>query len=268
MLFAREDDDQYRSPAPTNEQRFNQEFEVLSILRNSDNPHLIKPLATFYQERDYFVVFQWPNGNLGDYWRCNPNPQQSCHTSLWIAKQCVGIAKAIHWIHDNHLVRGDDGRLEKIPEKTGRHGDVRRETILWFPSDTQSSDTSQEVLALSDFGVKRFLSGGPSFLKSCSTQEFDADGSISPSWDTWALGCVYVEFLIWYLQGWEALDKFSKQRRKHYPHRGGDVVVSGYLYREIFGDHTSSILGAYPRAPVIQVSEPHGEISNRTARRS
>lgn len=44
--------------------------------------------------------------------------------------------------------------------------------------------------------------------------ECDLNEDISPSWDIWSLGCVYLEFLTWYLESWDAFDIFSKQRRK------------------------------------------------------
>jgi serine/threonine protein kinase len=38
------------------------------------------------------------------------------------------------------------------------------------------------------------------------------DSSITPSYDIWTLGCVYLEFLTWWFGGWALVAEFAAQR--------------------------------------------------------
>lgn len=191
---------------------FDREAEALEYVRNDNNPHLIKLLATYYDESFYNLIFPWAAGNLQDYWQWHSKAQRP--TILWVITQCLGIAKALQRIH-HYSFPGEGGQA-----KMGRHGDIKPENILWFPSETTSGTNDQGVLVLSDFGLTRFhhtdsvhrtyrtLAASPTYR----APDFDLKERISPFWDIWSLGCVYLEFLTWYLQGYKAVERFSEQR--------------------------------------------------------
>ncbi|KAI1747487.1 kinase-like domain-containing protein [Xylaria castorea] len=245
------------------EAKFNQEVEALRLFRNHGDPHLVKLLATYHDGDHYNLIFPWANGNLKDFWRRNPKPEKSHGASIWIAEQCFGIAEALRKIHYHEFPSASSHRPIEQPMK-GRHGDIKPENILWFSSsDTNPGDIShgQEVLALSDFGLTRFhkaitasrqyrhhsLAVSPTYR----APEFDLEKKVSPLWDVWTLGCVYLEFLIWYLQGWDAVDEFSKQR-KHC-----DLAVYGHEDKYFSSDKRSKF-GAYRKLTVIRrIEELH-----------
>ncbi|KAI0184908.1 kinase-like domain-containing protein [Xylaria flabelliformis] len=242
---------------------FNQEVKALRLVRNHGDPHLVKLLATYYDGDHYNLIFPWANGNLEDFWRRHPKPEKSHDTSIWIAEQCFGIAEALRKIHYPEFPSaGSHGPIKQLIK--GRHGDIKPENILWFSSsDTPSSNIgyAQQVLALSDFGLTRFhkaitasrqyrhrsLAVSPTYR----APENDIEKNVSPLWDVWTLGCVYLEFLIWYLQGWGAVDEFSEQRKNC------DLAVYGKEDKYFSRDRRSKF-GAYRKWPVIQrIEELH-----------
>lgn len=99
----------------------------------------------------------------------------------------------------------------------GRHGDLKPENILWFKPYNHQSRFG--VLKISDFGLTRFhRTRSKSHFESVAVSptyrppEYDIAQMVSQSYDIWTLGCVLLEFITWYLRGWEGVEGFSKER--------------------------------------------------------
>lgn len=161
-----------------------------------------------------------------------PNPCHNNKYGLWVAEQCKGIAEGLSTIHEppNAKLNVYLGEQELRPGGAlntprneacyGRHGDIKPENILWFKNDNTGS--SLGVLSIADFGLTRFhyqqsrsnispvgIGNSPTYR----APEFDMpDGLLSRTYDIWALGCVYLEFISWYLLGWNGLTAFSTSR--------------------------------------------------------
>ncbi|RSL42094.1 hypothetical protein CEP54_015602 [Fusarium duplospermum] len=102
-------------------------------------------------------------------------------------------------------------------ERYGRHGDLKPENILLFPSPKDNPG----VLKISDLGQAELHS-------TCSKTRRESRGVntltyrppesdvephlISRASDIWSLGCIFLEFVTWMLDGMEAVDKFKQQR--------------------------------------------------------
>lgn len=169
---------------------------------NGRHDHLIKLLATFRFRDSYYLVFPWADGDLLDLWKRNPDPANLKARLKWASKQFLELAEALSLIHGNH---SDD---EKRP-LYGRHGDLKPENILWFKPPGSSS---LGRLVISDFGLGRLhrpTDRRPRRLAGTSTYrppECDMpDARISRAWDIWSLGCVFLEFTVWMLNGSEAV---------------------------------------------------------------
>ncbi|KAI1125876.1 kinase-like domain-containing protein [Nemania abortiva] len=239
----------------TSKDDFDREVEALSRFRDDGNPHLVKLLATYHDGKYYHLMFPLANGDLRDHWRLYPSPKQSYEKTLWIAEQCFGIAEALRKIRNDEFSNASNRGLIEMYMK-GRHGDVKPENILLFPSSNDNANTvdhSQGVLALSDFGHTRFHRDPSANQKRPHTfavswmyraPEYDLGGEISPAWDIWSLGCVYLEFIVWYLQGWEALSAFLMQCGYGL---ATDGEHEGYFYRRRW-----SILGPSRKGAVIR----------------
>lgn len=138
-------------------------------------------------------------------------------TALWFSRQCLGIVEGLHIIQ-----QGSSGH----DRKHGRHGDLKPENILWF-SDPSNMATGYSLgtLKISDFGLTRFHrteskshinTDGIGWSPTYRAPEYDVLHEVAQSYDIWCLGCVLLEFTIWYLNGWAAVDSFSESRKEEH----------------------------------------------------
>lgn len=203
-----------------NKEDFDAEFGALKKFKLHD--HLVPVLAAFNHQNRYYLLFPWADGgNLMSYWKRNPKPVVA-ETILWVAEQCHGLATALDHIHDvysspNILGRDDMLEPEASAKRFGRHGDIKPENVLQFPSNNHELG----VLKLSDFGLTVFHGA-----KSKSRDRLDPsrraltynppesveDVNISRRYDIWCLGCLYLEFVTWLLIGFEGIEAFSTKR--------------------------------------------------------
>ncbi|KAF5962697.1 kinase-like protein [Fusarium bulbicola] len=203
--------------------------EVDALKRLSGQKHIVPLLATFEYKNSYHLLFPWANANLRRYWAMFPNPSIDRRYGLWVAKQCEGMAEGLSIIHEPPPDKSDDYTFESAlkpshrqaqsSQSYGRHGDIKPENILWFRN---GPNTDIGVLEIADFGLTRFhnkrsrsnispvgMGNSPTYR----APEFDMpDGLLSRSYDIWALGYVYLEFLTWYFMGWEGVMEFSALR--------------------------------------------------------
>lgn len=211
-----------------NEDAFNVEVANLKRFSAKDHLHLIKLLVTYSWREHYFLLFPWADGNLKDFWERHPHPsslRRNYQLVLWFAKQCLGIAEGLKMIHalDNPNTGGlDSGSVSQIH---GRHGDLKPENVLWFKEYQEKDPNDLGVLKISDFGLTQFHgTRSKSFTNAdrvavtgtYRAPEYDIKKMVSQSYDIWSLGCVFLEFVTWYLLGWEKLDEFSRNRMEEH----------------------------------------------------
>ena len=137
-------------------------------------------------------------------------------------EQCRGIASGLQSIHVYQPTESLDDDFIHPRNKSiyGRHGDIKPDNILLFRN--QKDPNHRGRLVITDFGLTRFHSDG---TKSYFTHkeitatltyrppECDMEGcTISRSFDIWSFGCVLLEFMAWYLGGWDLVDKFVQHR--------------------------------------------------------
>jgi serine/threonine protein kinase len=116
----------------------------------------------------------------------------------------------------------------------GRHGDLKPENILWFPD--QQSTGSHGILKITDFGITRFSSennwnGRVPNSPSYRSPEYDLSKKLSTACDIWALGCVYIQFIVWYYGGHNYLQHFGDRRLaidKHWWNYKTDTFFTTY----------------------------------------
>ncbi|KAH8767564.1 kinase-like domain-containing protein, partial [Hyaloscypha finlandica] len=212
---------------------FELERDALKAFNFRTSSHLVKLLATYTFKEHYHFIFPWADGTLRSYWQRVREPRlvpdQEEYVS-WMAKQCKGIADAIFTIHEYKTATDntDDSpessaKLEDGVEWYGRHGDLKPENILWF-KDQESGDseaTTNGRLAIADFGLTRFhkeesrsnvdpasIAGSPTYRP----PECDLRLPVSRAYDIWSLGCVYLEFITWYIHGWQGVENFERAR--------------------------------------------------------
>ncbi|KAK3387900.1 kinase-like domain-containing protein [Podospora didyma] len=220
-----------------NRDSFNKELASLLSFRDKEDDHLIKLLVSFEIQKqsgtEYYLVFPWAQGTLWDFWKRFKGQHERVSLSIWMADQCYHLAKALQGVHnerDQHLrlIQDIDSTQHEL---YGRHGDVKAENVLWF-----GKDNNQNFLALTDFGLGRLhtkysRSGvDPKSVDKSATYkapEFSLrEGLLSRASDIFSLGCTYLEFVTWYLEGFRsAAQEFADYRMEFDPENGFDADI-------------------------------------------
>lgn len=211
-------------------------FDKLGIEDKGNDPnhpsHLIQLQLTFKHGRYYYLVFPWADGNLKKFWsQRTANPKDLAEVR-WFMTQCSGITRGLRKLHhlstqlsqktgNANAVNAVNGTGMILGVKEwGRHGDIKPENILWFKCYNRERD----YLVISDFGLTQFNSAH-SRSKVHQDQILGFSGTyrppdlhlenqpISQNYDVWSLGCVFLEFLSWFLLGYEeGVDAFAQAR--------------------------------------------------------
>lgn len=205
----------------SDKQEFDQEVKHLKRF-GGQHRHIVTLLATFERkivgEIEYSLLFPWANCDLLEFWRRETNMNRDHQLHMWISTQLCGITDALKYIHDPKVLDADGNKL------FGRHGDIKPENVLWFNSSARGN------LVLSDLGLTRThriesRSNRPGERIPVSPNyrppECDIDGDkgrVSRSFDIWTLGCLFLEFMVWVLEGWDGHAAFETERMSPYIH--------------------------------------------------
>jgi len=180
-------------------------------------PNIVTLLATFackegLNNERYYLLFPWADSDLLGFWQKLEKPKRDHQNLCWISNQCYGIIDAIAYIHEPGITN------DKNEPLYGRHGDIKPENVLWFCRD------QKEILVLSDLGLAaEHRDATRSNIPGLSVPvtpnyrppECDIDGPegfINRSFDIWTLGCLFMEFIVWILRGWEGRQRFKIER--------------------------------------------------------
>jgi serine/threonine protein kinase len=241
------------------------DVEVSNLKRFSakDHLHLIKLLVTYSWREHYYLLFPWADGNLKDFWERYPKPstpRRDYQLTLWFTKQCLGIAEGLKMIHTLDMPDTEALNSAAAHQTHGRHGDLKPENILWFKDYQDKDPQCQGVLKISDFGLTRFHGTRSKSHIDADTiavtgtyraPEYDVNKSVSQSYDVWTLGCVFLEFVTWYLLGWEEVDKFSRNRMDEHDSEVKEDVFFNFV--NMRDDHGRTQTGARAKPSVANV---------------
>jgi serine/threonine protein kinase len=204
-----------------NESKFDQEIEQLKRF-GGQHKHIVTLLSTISlttgNHKDFYLLFPWADSDLLGYWERHSKPNLSEELWLWLIEQCYGIVEAVAFIHNpgNAMKNLEGKRLY------GRHGDIKPENVLWFIK--RQSAGGRGALVLSDLGLaavhrdtSRSNIPGEAIPRTPNYRppECDMDGPnghISRSFDIWTMGCLFLEFIIWALEGWDGRVDFRFSR--------------------------------------------------------
>ncbi|KAK6206902.1 protein kinase [Colletotrichum tabaci] len=199
---------------------FNQELQALKTFNRQGHKHLTKLLATYEYHGYRFFLFPWADGNLREFWQRFDRPEPSLQLVKWVAEQFAGLASGLELIQ--HPPR--DSMKVEDPKDYGRHGDLKPENVLWFrDSDQPHNVPGDGNLKITDFGLTRFHrditkskdnARGLGVSLTYKAPEVDVVDRVSQAYDLWTMGLLLLEFVTWYLKGWEGVDEFSKNRSK------------------------------------------------------
>ncbi|KAH8890108.1 HET-domain-containing protein [Thozetella sp. PMI_491] len=191
---------------PDKDTYFQREADTLNVIRELNNKHLIKPIATYRRGESLCFMFPWAHGgNLREFWAkadedSAPRIKRDADLVLWALEQMYGLANG----------------LEALHEKNCRHGDLKPENLLRF-----TEQGGRGIIQIADVGLAKFhivatqnrhartttMTG--TFRYEPPECDEKSDNPRSRAYDIWSLGCIYLEFLIWLLDGQEGLESFN-----------------------------------------------------------
>jgi serine/threonine protein kinase len=206
-------------------EEFDREHFMLDRLtKQVPMPHLAKLLATYEMHKDshnsglkdYFLIFECADSTLAELWRQNPEKLMD-HPELakWVACQCQGLADALASIHNFGQYRAQDDLNDRTH---GYHGDLRPENVLRY-IEWNKAEHKMGILQITDFGLSSFhhtVTVDAISIRNRSGDyrppESELLTTVSPSLDTWTLGCLSLEFLTWLVQGPQGPQAFKNDR--------------------------------------------------------
>lgn len=194
---------------------------MLKQLGRVPHPHLISLLATFSLNNSWNMLFPLADCDLYTFWETNDGPlmggskTSTTDDMLWISTQITGLVSALTVIHNVGAAHHPDRPF-------GRHGDIKSDNVLCFPSCTHP----RGILVLSDFGLssshrvntanrKNTTTKTMAFTPAYRPPEYDikfANKATSRRSDIWSLGCLLLEMICWILGGKDSLTKFHSFR--------------------------------------------------------
>ncbi|KAK1528647.1 serine/threonine protein kinase [Colletotrichum costaricense] len=181
----------------------------------------VAPFLTAFEHRDsFYIVLPWAQGgNLRHFWDDHlPNgnqegPSAPWFSMNWMADQCYNLADAIATIHGH---RSELGGFALQPQL---HQDIKPKNIICFASSVGGK--ASWVLKIIDFGLSAPVVNGCVPRKNIveiktyrPPEEAYPQSVIDTSWDVWCLGCLYLEFAIWALNGSAEIVNFQAERLK------------------------------------------------------
>ncbi|KAF4894543.1 putative 3-phosphoinositide-dependent protein kinase 2 [Colletotrichum fructicola] len=220
--------------------------ETVLLHFQEKNKHFIKAIARYTHDNKHFFVFPWAKaGNLHEFWIKQPSLGDNCLSFSsgnwneyikWFFQQLIGISEAMESLHFS----------DKVPGGSCRHGDLKPENILCFCDEIPGPGKvpTNVILVIADAGHAKIHVQATEFRPDPTrtprgTQRYtppEADDPIgnhkptSRRYDIWSLGCMYLEFLVWILYGYEGLRAFSRDvGNEFFTGSGADVQVKSQV---------------------------------------
>ncbi|OTB05609.1 hypothetical protein M426DRAFT_10357 [Hypoxylon sp. CI-4A] len=177
---------------------FGKEVKMWQDLLALKNDHLIQPLAAFENENHRCILFPWyEGGNLRDYWKTEREKNKELID--WTLAQMAGLCEC----------------LQKLWDINCRHGDLKPENILYAGKG--------KGFLIADVGLSKIhVEATDVRYKSTSTRsattryeapEFEEPHVKSRDCDTWSMGILLLEWLVWllgYTEGTNILNKIER----------------------------------------------------------
>ncbi|KAE9367916.1 kinase-like protein [Stipitochalara longipes BDJ] len=182
---------------------FTKEKENLEKIQHLHHKHLVEHLAICENGSRYYVIFPWADGgNLRQFWEFEDSRERTPELVLWSLQQMLGLAGALMSLHSVNC----------------RHGDLKPENILHFKEGSHGN------LVVADVGVSKVHEKPTEFRHAKTTTRATTPSYEPPEvylqpntprarrYDLWSMGCIFLEFSIWLLYGFEAINSFGYAR--------------------------------------------------------
>ncbi|KAH8891597.1 kinase-like protein [Thozetella sp. PMI_491] len=228
-------EDYFALKGTDNHEDFKAEFDAHQNL--GQVPSQITPLLAAFEQNDIrYLLFPWAEGgSLEQIWETTcPFTSHWC-SATWLWEQCVGLSSGLAYIHGQGTAAVGHGAAT-----AQLHADIKPENILFFGSPQNGQ--GPYALKFADFGLAcnslsedgrlpiRYIENTMSYRPpEIDLEELEA----SLQWDVWGLGCVFLEFVTWFLRYYEGLTSFRIARREERDHRRA-LGFQGVVKEETF----------------------------------
>lgn len=196
--------------------------EATALTRLSgSHRHIIQVNAIISRAGARYFMFPWAGGgNLLDFYERNGNPHRTAAFVSASMEQLERLAEALQMIHTFQ----HQGKTVFF-----RHGDLKPENILVFEPGRhvgvgvwKMADLGLAKMHLDDTQQRERMAVGPSSAIGRSTIFYrppevaiSPDSQISRLYDTWCMGCIALQFIIWLLYGYRELLVFMNGLYDH-----------------------------------------------------
>lgn len=154
-------------------------------------------LTTWSQRNLHYILYNKARCNLRTYINNLQNPDLTGPHVLWFLGQLKGLASAIAHVH-NFRMPSLSNPKPTDDDYWGRHDDIKPENILVF----EKVDNQNPIFKIADFGLGVFYKP-TGFVSRQDPLNNGTEGYFPPEkvksrpFDMWALGCVFLELLLW-----------------------------------------------------------------------
>ena len=222
---------------------WDREFGMLKQITLLKHPHLIGLLTAFRHGEDCYLILPLAKCSLEDLLTNEEPDRKSRRYVLWMLRQMEGLAGGLREFHgldaadslqDFHGWHAADSlNPNKIKgRRLAYHHDIKPANILLFKvlEPQEGSEALKETglneweksygrLQIADLGLgkirepdeethTRTLKGTPTY----AAPETDGEKVQGVQADIWALACVFLEVMVWLMEGHEGLERFNNAR--------------------------------------------------------
>lgn len=201
------------------EESWKREIQALKLMNRMPDTgkHIIRCIAGFMQLDQYHLILEWADGGtLEDLYSDHKTPKLDGKLMQQVVSQLSGLAAALKATHGVQLSTADHTPGDNI-----RHGDLKPGNVLRFvPSDKNIIGN----LKIGDWGLAKLHNMATSERvvnniytdNRYGTSRYEPPETtgtkiiLSRRFDTWSMGVVILEMLIWLLHGYDALGSFRQ----------------------------------------------------------
>ncbi len=186
------------------ENEFIKERESLDRIRCLNNAHLIGYVA--FCEAALCIMFPWAQGgSLHDFWQRERGGEAGPELVLWSLRQMRGLAHGLEGLHGLNCRHGDlkPANILHFAHAGGGIGTLKIADLGTAKIHKQCTVLRQEATATTALTVA---------YQAPEVSQPDPNKARSRTYDSWSMGCIFLEFVIWLLYSAPALNCFKGHR--------------------------------------------------------
>ncbi|KAH8788006.1 hypothetical protein F5883DRAFT_531251 [Diaporthe sp. PMI_573] len=186
------------------EKEWQKEVQAHKEIAKCNHSNIIKFMTAITRDYERYLMFEWANGgNLREFW-AEYSPRLTKSLVEDILLQLRGLADA----------------LEEIHSKGFRHGDMKPENVLRIK--TPGNDSAIGTLKICDMGLTKYHYLATQLRQQATDTKFttfryeppesvEENKTWSRRYDTWSIGCIILEFIVWMVYGTRQLNTFNDE---------------------------------------------------------